>query len=332
MDHVEDVTPSEFKFSWLPNSSIDELVRRNLVALAVVEVFNRHAAKYGMTLTKLLAVAGAPGKTYISAGYNDAIELRYLARVELTYQLPEGGRPKRYTWHGTSRVPMSDETFTSIVKKFTRGGKVLLPLEDGEVRRVKVLAAEIYCHLGARRIEADGALTIHENARGRAGKKAEPAPKRPQPQRRPRSAAPVGEQEAQVSVEVEIPTSTLTCGNSDDPQVDVEVDDVDSTTSTSNKKTTGEHEPSEHDGGRAAAPRTPAAHQLPVDVRSGLITELESSGPLTLQLGDVSGSWRLVPDVDGEIERQRLAEYDAMEAGVRVTATGRIRADRRRCR
>ena len=204
MDHVEDLTPGEYKFSWLPNASIDELMERNLLALALVQVFNRHAAGYGMTLSKLVSRAGAPGKTQISAAYNDAIEMRYLCRVEFTYQLPEGGRPRRYTWHGTSRVPISEPTFARITKRFTRGSKTLVRLEGGEVRRVTVLAAEVYCHLGPMRISEDSRLHEHVKARGRSGRAPVAPAKRAQPQ--------CGGLKAPVVEAVES-ASTTTCGD-----------------------------------------------------------------------------------------------------------------------
>ena len=257
MDHVEDLTPSELRFSWLPNATVDRLVPRNLLSIAVLTCFVRHTESYGMTLTKLVKAAAGRGRGIseadISRAYNVLIEERFLVRVEFTYQLPEGGRPRRYTWHGISRVGLTEEQFKDIVRRHTPGKKVLVDLEGGEVRRVKVLAAEIYCHLGPMKIDREGLLVPNERARGGRRKQATTRPQ-PQPHRRQSVAPDVPAEEAtpQANVEPGNTSSTLTCENDLFPQVDVELVHVESTSSSSNKKI-GKEDQTEHRGHAAAA-------------------------------------------------------------------------------
>lgn len=179
VQHIDDVTPHEYRHAAIPNATIDDLTGRNLLALAVLTNFIRHAESYGMTLTKLVRQAGAQGEAAISRAYNACVEAGYMGRVEFTYEKPAGdpGRSGRRATHSfVSRVPLTDDQFAAVVRSYRPGVFVMTPIGTGaydengkevyELRRVRVLAAEVYCHLGAQRIDRDGLLTEHTNRRG----------------------------------------------------------------------------------------------------------------------------------------------------------------------
>lgn len=179
MDHVEDVTPHELRHAAIPNDTVDDLTSKNLLSLAVLTNFVRHAAEYGQTLTKLVKQAGTQGEATISKAYNLLINEGYLGRVEFGYERPAGdtGRSgRRATYQFVSRVPIPQERLEEIIRAYTPGRYVLVPIGTGqldergqeihELRRVKVLSAEIYCHLGAMRIDREGLLSEHTNRRG----------------------------------------------------------------------------------------------------------------------------------------------------------------------
>lgn len=179
MQHLEDVTPHQYRHAAVPNATVDDLTSRNLLAVAVLTNFIRHADKYGMTLTKLIDQAGVQGEAAISRAYNTCVAAGYMGRVEFTYEKPAGdtGRNgRRATYSYVSRVPLTDDQFADVVRRYTPGKFVMTPIGTGakdengrevyELRRVRVLAAEIYCHLGAQRIDRDGLLTEHTNRRG----------------------------------------------------------------------------------------------------------------------------------------------------------------------
>lgn len=183
MDHVEDVTPHELRHAAIPNKTVDALTSRNLLALAVLTNFVRHAPQFGMTLSRLIAAAGTQGATVIRAAYNALIEDGYLVRVEYTRA---GGR--RASKSFVSRVPMSEDRLADIVRQFTPGKWVLVPYDSGEVRREQVLAAEVYCAQGGLRIDRDGLLSEHEKSR-RAAPRVKVAREQPGPVRRDQGVA-----------------------------------------------------------------------------------------------------------------------------------------------
>lgn len=322
MDFSEDVTPHELRHAAIPNDTIDFWEYRDLLALGVLTSFVRHSSAYGITLTKLINRCAEQGKTVLSRSYNALIEHRFLVRIEFTYARPQGSGDRsgqRYTKHAVSRVPISQTTFEGIVADHMPGKKVLIPYGEPdpdtgerEIRRVRVLAAEIYCHLGTMRIlRGDGGAAVlspHEKSRSRAGRT--PA-KRAQPER-PTSTNTA---EGLVAPEVEKPTSGATSGNEEDPQVPPEVDAPEFGGSTSIKK----KDPRQTDledgpGGRRAAPRTPAQLKPVADIRSGLISELEFVDPLTTRARIDTDRWTLPLDVAADIEAAYRAEYDLMDA------------------
>ena len=184
MDHVTDVTPHELQHAAVPNDTVDALTGKNLLSLAVLTNFIRHSESYGQTLTKLVKQAGTQGERTISAAYNVLINDGYLCRVEFGYERPAGdtGRSgRRATRQFVSRVPMTAETFEKVVQQYRPGRYVLTPISTGatddngrevyEMRRVKVLSAEVYCHRGALRIDREGLLSEHAKRRGGSAKK-----------------------------------------------------------------------------------------------------------------------------------------------------------------
>ncbi|MEU5853532.1 hypothetical protein [Saccharopolyspora shandongensis] len=284
MDHVEDVTPHELRHAAIPNDTIDSLTSKNLLALSVLTNFVRHSAGYGQTLTKLVAQAGGQGKTLISAAYNLLIDEGYLGRVEFGYERPAGdtGRSgRRATVQYVSRVPVSQEAFEEIVRKYTPGRYVMVQIGTGEfdergrevheLRRVKVLSAEIYCHRGALRIDRDGMLSDHDKARNKRTSSKKTV-RREQPQRHPKPGPSAerppereghqGEQ-APESPEVEKSTSGATCNDAEFAQVAPEVDSPESGTSTSINKTTPEDQEDEGAVALAGARLTPEQTPAP---------------------------------------------------------------------
>ncbi|SFE69532.1 hypothetical protein SAMN04487819_1283 [Actinopolyspora alba] len=221
MDRVEDVSPHELRHAAVPNTTVDELTSINLLSLAVLTNFLRHAAEYGQTLTKLVRDAGSQGprKSQISTAYNTLIERGYVGRVEFSYQRPAGSSTRsgqRATYQWTSRVPISHERIEEIIHRHTPGRYTLTPIDTGaldpttgrpvyELRRVKVLSAEIYYYDGPRRIHADGLLS--ERIPGRGGKPKQKAQKaqKAQPSSDPSRKGNTG-QDAEDSEESEEPS------------------------------------------------------------------------------------------------------------------------------
>ena len=243
VQHIDDVTPHEYRHAAIPNATVDDLTRRNMLALAVLTNFIRHSESYGLTLTKLVGMSGGQGKATISAAYNTLIEAGYMGRVEFTYEKPAGdpGRSGRRATHAyVSRVPLSEERFTEIVRSFRPGRFVLTPIATGaydehgnevyELRRVRVLAAEVYCHLGPHRIDRDGLLTKHDKRRGGKGLEARERSARTAERRAQEPGRSSG------SPEVGNPTSGVTRENDGNPQVAPEVSPPDSGQPTSIKK------------------------------------------------------------------------------------------------
>lgn len=260
MDFVEDITPHQLRHAAIPNETIDFWERRDLLALGELVSFVRHSSGYGMTLTKLVNRCEGQGKTVLSRSYNALIEHRFLVRVEFTYARPAGstGRSgQRYTKHAVSRVPIPEERFAELVASHAPGKYVLIPYGEPdasgnrEMRRVKILAAEVYCHLGAGRIVSETRIVPHEKRRG--GKAKAPV-RRPQPRPRKTGPEPASEVEgsassAQVSPEVEESTS----GDTAKAQVAPEVDTPEFGASTSIKKTGVRTTDSEDQRARALA-------------------------------------------------------------------------------
>lgn len=185
MQRLEDISPHAIQHAAIPNDTVDHLISTNPLALAVLTSFVRHSDSYGWTLTKLVKSAKVHGEKALSAAYNVCIEGGYLGRVEYTYERPAGdtGRNnRRATYAYMSRVPISQARFDKVVHDYTPGRYVMTPIATGavdehghevyELRRTKVVAAEIYCHLGAMRIDRDGMLTEHTNRRGGKSKAA----------------------------------------------------------------------------------------------------------------------------------------------------------------
>jgi hypothetical protein len=217
---LEDVSPHEMLHTALPHTTSDDLTKHNLLAVAVLERFLRHAEGYGMTLTKLIAEAGkdGPRESQISRAYNCCIERGYLGRIEYSHSRPSGesgNGGQRATYAFVSRVPLSEERLSEVVRRYTPGRYVLVAVDSGttdergrpvyEQRRVRVLAAEIYCAKGAFRIGADGELSEHTKRRGRPSTAPRAA--------RPREAKPL------VTPEPENPGSGVTSTNAEDHQV-----------------------------------------------------------------------------------------------------------------
>ena len=351
MDHVEDVSPHQLQHAAIPNDTVDYWEYRDLLALGVLTSFVRHSAKYGITLTKLVSRSQEQSKARLSKAYNALIEHRYLLRIEFTYARPEGTTDRsgqRYSKHSVSRVPISDERFESIVADHAPGKKIMIRYGDPdpetgerELRRVTILAAEVYCHRGGLRIRRDeetGApvLLAHDKSRARP---VVPPAKRPQPPRKPapREGAS-GEPEApsaDAPPEVGKLTSGLTCGNVEDPQVQPEVETPEFGYLTSIKKTdlrTTDNQKTES-GGASRPPAPPANPNTVADVRSGAIMELEPDGPLTWDIGKMSGLARPTPgddEVKLEIERQRAELYDQMEPTPNARDRTKQRAPRQR--
>ncbi|OLZ51688.1 hypothetical protein BS329_15600 [Amycolatopsis coloradensis] len=189
MDFIEDISPHELHHAAIPNKTIDFWERRDLLALGVLTSFVRHSSGYGITLTKLTARCPGQGKTVLSKAYNRLIEERFLVRIEFTYARPAGSNERsglRYTKHAVSRVQISEQLFAELVKSHAPGKHIFIPYgepdENGrrETRRVKILAAELYCHVGAGQVTSETRLMPHPRRRGAPVK--EPA-KRPQPVR-----------------------------------------------------------------------------------------------------------------------------------------------------
>lgn len=321
MDHVEDVSPHELHHAAVPNVTVDHWEYRDLLALGMLTSFLRHSQNYGITLTKLIKRCPGQGATVLSKAYNALIDERFLARIEFTYARPDGSTDRsgqRYTKHVVSRVPISDESFLEIVAGHAPGKFVMIhygepdpETRERELRRVKVLAAEIYCDRGALRIlrdEAAGGVALVPHEKSRRGPKPAGA-KRTQPT--PRAGRPTTI--AEVQPELEKPSSGLTCGNVEDRQVQPELDPPELGGSSSIKKTDPRQtEISKTDGGRPAAPRTPAAPQPAGDIRSGSTTESKYVAPLTCA-PETSDSPGLTEGVDELIRRERETEYDRMD-------------------
>lgn len=290
MQHIDDVTPHEYRHAAIPNATVDDLTRRNMLALAVLTNFIRHSESYGLTLTKLVGMAGGQGKSAISTAYNALIEAGYMGRVEFTYEKPAGdpGRSGRRATHAyVSRVPLTEERFTEIVRSFRPGRFVLTPIATGahdehgnevyELRRVRILAAEVYCHLGPHRIDRDGLLTAHDRRRG--GKAVEARERAARTAER-RAAEPG---RSSGSPEVGNPTSGVTRENDANPQVAPEVSPPESGQPTSIKKTN--EKTKEHQGAPASLrslgtwQTPPQAPGFTTYATEGALEQRETSGP-----------------------------------------------------
>lgn len=221
MDFVEDVTPHQLRHAAIPNETVDYWERVDLLALGELTSFVRHSASYGMTLTKMTNRCAGQSKKNMSEAYNRLIEHRFLVRIEFTYARPSGstGRSgQRYTKHAVSRVPISEEQFAELVKAHAPGKYVLIPYGDeGEKRRVKVLAAEMYSHHGPGRITSETQLMPHENSRGGKSKRHRQAAADKTSET---SEEPPSEDASPESTHV---TSGATSENAEDPQVAPEV-------------------------------------------------------------------------------------------------------------
>lgn len=361
MDFIEDITPHQLRHAAIPNETIDYWERRDLLALGELVSFVRHSSGYGMTLTKLVNRCAGQGKTVLSKAYNALIEHRFLVRVEFTYARPAGSTDRsgqRYTKHSVSRVPISEERFAELVKAHAPGKYVLIPYgepdESGarEMRRVKVLAAEVYCHLGAGRIVSETQLVPHEKRRGG---KPKTSAKRAQP--RPRKTAPDPAVEAEktstdpapepkgttsstlVAPEVEKPNSGATSQNTAKPQVAPEGDLPEFGASTSIKKTGVRTTDLEHEEARAlaslgCAPGEPASGStrteaegaaedvVPTDSPHGS-NHLNARAENRADDGSNERSDRQAPDIEGETLPREHARLLIQQTLDRLGSNGR---------
>lgn len=267
MQHLEDVTPQQHRHLQIPNTTFDHLVAINALSVTVLAYYLRHTSSYNPTLTKLVKQAGAPGQQQFSRAYNDLISAGYLGRVEYTYERPAGdtrrsGLRASYTY--VSRVPITAEQFAEIVHAYTPGRFVFTPIDTGQVdehgqpvierRRVKVLAAEVYGHDGPQRIDRDGLLTVHDNARGGRSRAARAA----QARAAERAAVP----------EPENPSSGATRDNAASSQVAPETRKPDSGHSETNKNTKEEHQENTKGAGASLRSLPPTESSPPSNFRS----------------------------------------------------------------
>lgn len=250
--HVEDITPGQYRDVRIPHITYDDLLRHDVVAVPVLMWYFRHTQKYDPTLTKLIGMAAGVGKARLSQAYNVCIERRYLVRIEFGISVPTGetGRAgQRYTTMAASRVPITDAVLDELVRSYTPGKFVIIPWgtptpgQDREMRRVRVVNAEVYSYRGPQKVtrHPDTGETLVEQHAGRSGARAAKAARKP-PEWTPSTAARAAEMRAAeqgpepVTPKVDEPTSGVTCENTDAVQVAPEVDQPDSPGSTSIKK------------------------------------------------------------------------------------------------
>lgn len=269
---VDDITPGGHQFVWLPHTTFDELLAVDVLAVPVLMYYARHTVRWDPTLTKLIATAGGAGKERLSRAYNTLISRGYLVRIEFGISIPtgEGGRVgQRFTTVCYSRVKITADKLDELVRQWTPGKFVIIPWgplvpgQEREKRRVRVVSAEVYSERGAQKITAgpDGETLLAEHA-GRRGARATAVLRTP-PEWTPAAAAraaqtPVGEP---VGPEVEEPTSGVTSANSDAVQVGPEVDQPEFGPPTSKEKEQPEEQPEDQQG-TADVVGAPAALRL----------------------------------------------------------------------